>query len=226
MAMSKQKFRLPVGDPKKARVASAGIRLMVSLLVGLIIGLVIGRLISWMYAPLAGWDAAAIVFLVWVWVSIYGRDAQGTANLAVREDPGSARADLLLLLASIASLAAVGVLLSQGGNTEHTPKILAAGLGIVSVVISWTLVHTLYTLRYARMFYMNKGGIDFNSDEPPQYSDFAYLAFTIGMTFQVSDDDFTTNEFRRVALHHALLSFLFGTVILASTINLIDGLGK
>jgi uncharacterized membrane protein len=224
--MSKRNPQLPVGDPKKVRVASASLRFSVSLLGGLIIGVVIGKLISWMYAPLAGWDAAAIVFLGWVWASIYGRDAQATANLAIREDPGRAGADLLLLLASIASLAAVGVLLGQGGNTEHTPKILAAGLGIVSVVISWALVHTLYTLRYARMFYRNKGGIEFHGDEPPQYSDFAYLAFTIGMTFQVSDDDFTTNEFRRVGLRHALLSFLFGAVILASTINLIVGLGK
>jgi len=199
---------------------------MVSLLAGLSVGGAIGKLSSLKYAPLSGWDAAAIVFLVWVWISISGRDAQATANLAVREDPGRAWADLLLLLSSTASLAAVGVLLSQGGSTEYATKIVTASLGIVSVVISWTLVHTLYTLRYARIFYRSKGGINFNGDEPAQYSDFAYLAFTIGMTFQVSDDDFTSNEFRRVGLRHALLSFLFGAVILASTINLIVGLGK
>lgn len=224
--MNQQKSQLPVGNPKMARVASAGVRLIVSLAVGLLITLVIGRLIAWTYAPLAGWDVAAIVFLVWVWASIHGRDAQSTANLAVREDPGRAKTDLLLLLASVVSLAAVGVLLSQSGSTEYSAKVLVAGLGMVSVVISWALVHTLYTLRYARMFYLSQGGIDFHSDEPPRYSDFAYVAFTIGMTFQVSDDDFTANEFRRVGLFHALLSFLFGAVILASTINLIGGLGK
>jgi uncharacterized membrane protein len=224
--MSKQKLELPVGNPKRERVAPASVRLILSLLAGLIIGVAVGRLKSWKYAPLGGWDAAAIVFLVWVWISIYGRDAQATANLAVREDPGRAWADLLLLLASVASLAAVGVLLVQGGSAEGSAKILVASLGIVSLVISWTLVHVLYTLRYARMFYRNKGGINFNSDEAPQYSDFAYIAFTIGMTFQVSDNDFTTNEFRCVALRHALLSYLFGAVILASAINLIVGLGK
>ena len=224
--MTKQKSPLPVGNPSRERVAPASVRLVVSLVVGLIIGVVIGRLVSWTYAPLAGWDVAAIVFLAWVWASIHGRDAQATANLAVREDPGRTWTDLLLILASVASLAAVAALLAQGGSTDGATKIVAAALGIVSVVISWTLVHTLYTLRYARLFYRNKGGIEFNSGEAPQYSDFAYVAFTIGMTFQVSDNDFTTNEFRRVALRHALLSFLFGAVILASTINLIVGLGK
>lgn len=224
--MSEQKPELPVGDPKRERVASARLRLIVSLLVGLMIGVAVGMSRAWKYAPLGGWDAAAILFLVWVWISIYGRDAQATANLAVREDPGRAWADLLLMLASVASLAAVGALLVQGSSAEGTAKIIVASLGIVSVVISWTLVHVLYTLRYARMFYKNKGGIDFNSDKAPQYSDFAYIAFTIGMTFQVSDTDFTTNEFRRVALLHALLSYLFGAVILASAINLIVGLGK
>jgi uncharacterized membrane protein len=224
--MSEQKSQLPVGDPKRERVALASVRLSASLLAGLIIGVAVGVWKSWEYAPLGGWDAAAVVFLVWVWVSIYGRDAQATANLAVREDPGRAWADVLLMLASVASLAAVAALLVQGGSADGAAKILAASLGIVSVVISWTLVHTLFTLRYARMFYRNKGGIDFNSDEAPRYSDFAYVAFTIGMTFQVSDNNFTSNEFRRVVLSHALLSYLFGAVILASAINLVVGLGK
>lgn len=224
--MSKQTSKLPVGNPKHGHITPASLRLILSLLAGLIIGIVIGTYISWRYAPLSGWNAAAIIYLVWVWISIYGRDAQATADLAVREDPGRAFADILLVLASIASLAAVGVLLVQAGSTEKAEKILGAGLGIVSVVISWTLVHTLFMLRYARMFYKSKGGIEFPGDQPPQYSDFAYIAFTIGMTFQVSDNDFTTSEFRRVVLRHALLSYLFGAVILASAINLIVGLGK
>jgi uncharacterized membrane protein len=224
--MSKQKSSLPIGNPKKEYIAPASVRLMVSLLAGLIIGVGVARWSAWKYAPLGGWDAAAIVFLLWVWVSIYGRNAQATANLAVREDPGRAWTDVLLLLASVASLAGVAVLLVQDGSTDEVAKIVAASFGIVSVFISWTLIHTLFTLRYARMFYRNKGGINFNSAEAPQYSDFAYVAFTIGMTFQASDTDFTSNEFRRVVLYHALLSYLFGAVILASAINLIAGLGK
>jgi len=100
-------------------------------------------------------------------------------------------------------------------------------LGIVSVVLAWAVVHTVYTLRYARMYYTEPvGGIDFNSDAPPRYVDFAYLAFGIGMAFQVADTNLTSSAFRSVVLRHALLSFVFATVILAVTINLVAGLNS
>ena len=104
-------------------------------------------------------------------------------------------------------------------------KLAVALLAIVSVALSWTLVHTLYALRYARMYYRTGGGIDFNQKEDPQYSDFAYLSFTLGMTFQVSDTDIRSSNIRRSILHHTLLSYLFGTVIVAATVNLVAGLG-
>ena len=109
---------------------------------------------------------------------------------------------------------------------DRGPK-LEAGLALVSVFVSWTLVHTLFTLKYARLYYSGTvGGIDFNESEDPQYSDFAYLAFTIGMTFQVSDTDLQTKTIRRTALRHALISFPLGTVIIATSINLVAGLAK
>jgi uncharacterized membrane protein len=86
-------------------------------------------------------------------------------------------------------------------------------------------VQTVFTSRYARLYYSHPaGGIDFNQEAPPRYSDFAYLAFTVGMTFQVSDTDLQTSAVRATALRHALLSYLLGAVILATTINLISGL--
>jgi len=94
-------------------------------------------------------------------------------------------------------------------------------------VLSWAVVHTVYTLRYAAAYYGEPaGGIGFNGGEPPSYRDFAYLAFTIGMTFQVSDTALQTTALRRTALRHALLSYLFGTGILAVTINLVAGLRR
>jgi uncharacterized membrane protein len=85
-------------------------------------------------------------------------------------------------------------------------------------------VHTVFALKYAQLYHSGPGGgIDFNQDEPPRYSDFAYLAFTIGMTFQVSDTDLTSGAMRRLALRHSLLSYLFGAVILAMTINITAG---
>ena len=95
------------------------------------------------------------------------------------------------------------------------------------MALSWLLVHTVFTLRYALLYYTGRdGGIDFNQSAPPCYSDFAYLAFTLGMTFQVSDTDLKTPNIRRTALRQALLSYLFGAVILAATVNLIAGLGS
>jgi uncharacterized membrane protein len=100
-----------------------------------------------------------------------------------------------------------------------------AGVAVVSVALSWGLIHTLFTLRYASLYYWDQeGGIDFNQDEPPRYSDFAYLAFTLGMTFQVSDTNLQSNDIRATALRHGLLSYVFGSVILATLINLIVGL--
>ena len=110
----------------------------------------------------------------------------------------------------------------QGGQSA-----VDAVLSVGSVALAWVSVHTVYLTRYAGLYYAGApGGIDFNEDEPPQYSDFAYLAFTIGMTFQVSDTDLTNKEIRAAALRHALLSFLFVAVILAATINLVAGLAN
>ena len=98
---------------------------------------------------------------------------------------------------------------------------------MASVVLAWAVVHTVFSLRYADLYYEGEpGGIDFNEDDPPSYSDFAYLAWTIGMTFQVSDTDLKTQAIRRTALRHGLLSYMFGALIIATTINLIAGLGK
>jgi len=105
--------------------------------------------------------------------------------------------------------------------------LVEAGLSILAVALAWAAVHTVFTTRYARLYYCGSdGGIDFNQDDPPQYSDFAYLAFTIGMTFQVSDTDLKTKLIRATALRHMLLSYLFGAVIIATTINLVAGLSK
>ena len=93
------------------------------------------------------------------------------------------------------------------------------------MALSWLLVHSTFTLRYARTYYSRpEGGIDFNEDEAPTYQDFAYLAVTIGMTFQVSDTNLTTKAIRRIALRHALLSFLFGSVIVGLVINVVSSL--
>ena len=193
-------------------------------LVGLAATAVSGILGAWSYAPLIGWDAAAATFSTWVWVAVAGMDAAQTAAHARRQDPNPATTDALTLTASLASLVAVGVVLVAASSAHGSGRWALAGLAAGSVVLSWALVHTLFTLRYARLYHSGAGGVNFNQDDPPRYVDFAYVAFTIGMTFQVSDTNLTTNAIRRIALGHALLSYLFGAVIVALVINVVSSL--
>jgi uncharacterized membrane protein len=168
--------------------ASARTHLLVSFGAALVAGVVAGVLGAGRAAPLIGWDVLAAVFCGWVWASVWHLDAQGTAGHAQRENPSRDLADLVLLGAALASLVAVGVVLFRAGQAGGSAKHVEAGLALASVFVSWTLVHTVFTLKYARLYYWGKvGGIDFDEAEEPQYSDFAYLSFTIGMTFQVSD---------------------------------------
>jgi uncharacterized membrane protein len=95
------------------------------------------------------------------------------------------------------------------------------------VALAWASVHTVFTTRYARLYFTGSpGGVDWGGSEPPSYLDFAYLAFTVGMTFQVSDTAVTDRRIRFAVLRHALLSYLFGTVFIATMINLVAGLGR
>jgi uncharacterized membrane protein len=177
----------------------------------------------WSVATPVGWIAGGAVYLGWMWTTLWPMDAPTTARHAVREDPGRAAMDVLVLTAAVASLAAVALLLTASGPNPD----LRAALSVGSVAVAWAAVHTTFAVRYARLYYAGPdGGIDFNSDEPPAYTDFAYLAFTIGMTFQVSDTAISAKAIRSTALRHGLLSFLFGTVVIATTINLLASLGR
>ncbi len=179
------------------------------------------------WAPLTAWDGMALAWLALTLPFVWPLDAAQTARRAVQEDPTRPVVDVLLLAAAVASLVAVGVVLVSAGHSHGVAQALQVTLGIASVVVSWAVVHTTYVLRYAQLYYSGPdGGVDFNEDDPPAYADFAYLAFTIGMTFQVSDTALQNREIRRAALRHALLSYAFGTVIVATTVNLIAGLSR
>ena len=147
------------------------------------------------------------------------------SDYAVREDPSRAVADSVVLVAAIANLAAVGLILVKAANATGGMKAYLLTIGVVSVVLAWGVVHTIFTLRYARIYYSDPdGGVDFNEKTAPDYADFAYLAFTIGMTFQVSDTDLTSKAVRRTALRQALISYLFGAVIIGLIINVVASL--
>jgi uncharacterized membrane protein len=203
----------------------ATVRLGIAITLGVIAAVSVGLSAGWPYAPAAGWIVTASIYLLWTWLLVGPMDAAQTrvhATLHDDDDSTPRMIELIVVAASLASLAGVGYLLvaeSSGGA-----DIGAAVVGILSVGASWVAVHTVFMLRYARLYYPD-GGIDFHQDGiEPTYADFAYLAFTVGMTYQVSDTDLKTQAIRRTVLFQALVSFLLGAVILAMTINLVAGL--
>ncbi|MDQ0680839.1 putative membrane protein [Arthrobacter pascens] len=208
------------------RIRRSRLRFLAMVVAGLAAAAGTGATGRWMQAPAAGWATAALVYVVWVWVVIGRLDPHGTKSHATTEDPSRATTDLLILVANVASLAAVAVVVVDSHRGGGGTRLGGAALVLASVALSWMLVQTLFTLRYAEHYYGGEvdGGVNFNQDEPPQYTDFAYLATSIGMTYQVSDTNLENPRIRREALKHSLLSYVFGTVILAATINLVLGL--
>jgi len=170
---------------------------------------------------LVAWVVAGAVFLLWTWTSVWPLDAEATSRVARREDPSRPARDFVLLLLAVGSLLTVGLVIFRA----HDSGPVRLALGVACVAASWAVLHTIFVLRYARLYYVDPvGGIDFKQDPDPTYRDFAYVGFTIGMTFQVSDTDIGKATIRETVLRHALLSFVFGAVILAITINLLAGL--
>lgn len=195
-------------------------RLGVSAVLGAVAGLVVA--LSWLAeaAVVSGWIITAVAYCAWTWAGVVRMGAADTASHAMEEDPGRGATDLVLIMASLASIIGVGVLLAAGSH-QGASAVVEAGLGVLCVAASWFVVHVLFTMRYARLYYERGArGVDFSQDEDPDYHDFAYLAFTLGMTYQVSDTTIRARTIRRSALRHALLSYLLGAVVLASAVNL------
>ncbi|MDQ0754756.1 DUF1345 domain-containing protein [Arthrobacter sp. B3I4] len=214
-----------------APVRRSRLRFAVMLLAGLLAAAASGSGGRWVEAPAVGWSTAALTYVLWVWIRIGRLDARGTRAHATSEDPSHGVTDLMILAANMASLAAVAAVVLDSHNSDAGFRLAGGLLALASVALSWMLVQTLFTVRYAGLYYSTapragsaEGGIDFNQDEPPQYTDFAYLATSLGMTYQVSDTALKNHAIRAEALKHSLLSYLFGTVILATTINLVVGL--
>jgi uncharacterized membrane protein len=180
---------------------------------------------SWPIAVTAGWAAAAAVIVLAVWPRIWWMTPAETKANARDEDFSRWSADFVVLGAATGSLIAIFFLVHEASQHHGAAKVALVVLAVAAVLLSWLVVQTVYTLRYGDLYYRGDvGGIDFNVPDPPDYHDFLYLAFTIGMTFQVSDTNLETNAMRRTAIRHAGLSFLFVAVLLAVTINVVGSL--
>lgn len=157
--------------------------------------------------------------MLWSWLELQGMNPEQTRAHAAREEPGRAIADTVLVLASVASIGGVAVLLVAAQHGENA--VIEAAAGVAGVAASWLLVHTLYVGRYARLYFqLTDEPVDFGGEEP-DFRDFYYLAFTIGMAYQVSDTSLRAREMRRLALGHSLIAYLLGAVVVASTVNLL-----
>jgi uncharacterized membrane protein len=204
-------------------VNSVNGRLVASALVGGVLGVAAGLRAPWQLAVLTGWCAGAVTFLGQVLNQVFGSDAARTKQIATREDVSHVLADATLLAAAVASLICVGFGLVKASQYHGVARGLTAAFGALSVALAWVILQTIFMLRYARIYYESGDGVDFGG-EAPDYHDFAYLAFTIGMTYQVSDTAITRRELRRTVLRHALLSFVFATAFIAVLINVVGGL--
>ena len=203
-------------------------RAIVVACIGLAVGIVLMRFAPWELAVVAGWDAAALTFLMSLWPIILRADSSQAEQLATREDEQRGSATVLLLAASVVSLLGVGSALSLAGRGSGPPRVLLIGIAVLTVLLSWTVVNTVYTLHYARRdFGSTAPGIAFGDpegQERPTYRDFAYVAFTIGMTYQVSDTAVSDPKIRHTVLVHAFVPYLFGVVIVGGSVSLIAGL--
>jgi uncharacterized membrane protein len=178
---------------------------------------------------IAAWDAFALVLLALIWIAIFSSGIDHIRYRARTQDLSRALIFIFTVAAACSSLFAVIFLLSAAKNTNYLA--LHVTLSVVAVLASWTLVHTIFALRYAHSYYgdglspdANAGGLEFPSDDAPDYLDFAYFSFVVGMTCQVSDVQITAKRLRSVVLVHGILAFGFNTVILALTINTVSGL--
>lgn len=179
---------------------------------------------SWRVSLLGAWILAAAVFVGWMLRTILPMGAAATAQHAAREDPGRAASHTIVLVSAAASLGAVALLL-MGDPAADGGRFVRAALSLAAVALAWLVTHVAFTTRYAHLYFTaGQQPIDFGHSLPPRYRDFAYLAFTVGMTYQVSDTQISSPSVRQVVLGHALFSFLLGVVIIAGMINLMGAL--
>jgi uncharacterized membrane protein len=178
------------------------------------------------------WDAYSFACLILAFIFILHADPAIVRRTVRLQDSSQTFIFILVVLAAMASFVAVGFVLGPAKDLPHSSRYLHIGLSVLAVISSWLLAHTVFALRYAHIFYGGKednpeekhGGLEFPKTKDPDYLDFVYFAYVIGMTSQVSDVQITSKRLRRIALVHGVLSFGFNTIILALSINMISGL--
>ena len=219
--------------PKLFKTLDARPRLLISLVVAALVSVLLP---SWLHLPtriLCSWDSGMICFLALAWWMMSRATPQKMRRSAQRQDENRLAILTLVVAAACASVLAIGFMLKDKKGISTSLLTLHVALSGVTIVASWLLIHTMFALHYAHLYYRdrkdtaNEGmaeGLEFPGEKQPDYWDFLYFSFVIGMTSQVSDVEVTSRPLRRLALVHGVLSFFFNTAILAMSINIIAGL--
>lgn len=175
---------------------------------------------------LLAWVVAGLTFLCWAWARNWRADAHTTRAIAQEEGKARRVVDALILWATVVSLVAVVLALMRSQQADVV-GVLSAILALVAVVVSWALINTVYAFKLARLYYHDEQHeFAFDQRQEPTYSDFAFVSFTVGMTYTFEDANLSSTEMRRMALGHALLAYAFGTFVIAVAINLVTSLGQ
>lgn len=177
------------------------------------------------------WDVFAMVYNITCWSVFFNRKVEEIRKYARTEDGSRTFVFVVILLACFASMLMV-LLLMISDESKETDKTLYIPVAIAGILFSWGMVHTMFAFHYAHIYYdddedkvdKQAGGLEFPKENEPDYLDFAYFSFVIGMTFQVSDVEISARKLRRIALLHGLLAFMLNTFVVALTINLVAGL--
>jgi uncharacterized membrane protein len=194
------------------------------------VALLLERWFSTRFVLLASWDVGALCYLGLGWLVMRRADATLTRLRAQRYDPSGYTIFLLVVIAASASFVAIGFMVGDIKDLSFWPRAERLTLSIAALLLSWLLIHTLFAFHYARLYYFlpeggdeHHRGLKFPDDDEPDYLDFAYYSFVVGMTSQVSDVAVLSHSMRRLTLIHGVLSFIYNIAILAMSINIIGG---
>jgi len=203
------------------------------LVYGLLAGLATAALplpLIWQFRGLLGWSVGVAVYLALAWWLCERFDAKRTRERAQAQDEPSVVLFFLMLLATLACVAAIIVMMQQGNDFSGAERTLHIAMSVIALIASWLFIHTMFAFRYAHRYYQEEKrqepdgpGLRFPGGLDPDYFDFLYYAFVIGMTSQVSDVQVTSREMRRITLVHGVLSFGFNMLVLALSINVVVG---
>ena len=207
-------------------------RLMLSILVALAVSVLLPSHFSLSTRILCIWNAGMISFLAATWSLMIRAKPKTMRYNAQSQDEGRLVILSLITSAACASTLAIAFILKEAKGKEISIVIPHVILAVVTIIGSWLLVHTIFAMHYAHEYYQDHqtqsdckaGGLNFPEDIEPDYWDFLYYSFVIGMTSQVSDVEITSRSLRRLSLLHSVLSFFFNTAIVAMSINIIAGL--